>query len=88
MCIMYTYGYHNPWGVYEWRDIMKYAYVDQNICDRSPFCPASHGCKFGAFNVERSGFFKVKISVNKEKCTGCGVCTKYCPHDAIKLKNK
>jgi heterodisulfide reductase subunit A-like polyferredoxin len=66
---------------------MRYAYVDQNICDRSPLCPASRSCKFGAFKLERKGLFQVEINVDKDKCTGCGVCTRYCPHGAIKLVN-
>ncbi|SHE77339.1 4Fe-4S binding domain-containing protein [Caldanaerobius fijiensis DSM 17918] len=65
---------------------MKKAVVDQEICDRSPFCPAARSCKFDAFKVERHGFFNVKISVDSDKCTGCGVCTRYCPHRAITLK--
>lgn len=67
---------------------MKIAKIDENICDRSPFCPAGRSCRFGAFNVEMVGFFQVKINIDENKCTGCSVCTRYCPHGAIKLIDK
>ena len=29
----------------------------------------------------------MSAKVNKEKCTGCGLCVDACPMDAIKLEN-
>ena len=29
----------------------------------------------------------MSAQVNKEKCTGCGLCVDACPMDAIKLEN-
>jgi NAD-dependent dihydropyrimidine dehydrogenase PreA subunit len=28
----------------------------------------------------------VTLKLNQEKCNGCGMCTKVCPHDVFKLK--
>lgn len=64
---------------------MRKAVLDKNMCDRSPFCPASRSCKLGAIKRNVRGFFDVEIEIDKEKCTGCGVCTKFCPQGAIKI---
>ncbi|MEZ0536827.1 4Fe-4S binding protein [Caldicellulosiruptoraceae bacterium PP1] len=67
---------------------MRKAKLDKNVCDSSPFCPAARSCKFGAFKIERQGFFNVKIDIDESKCTGCGVCTAYCPHGAVSMKEE
>lgn len=67
---------------------MRVARIDENICDRSPFCPAAMSCRFKAFKVTFGGSFRINISIDEEKCTGCGVCTRYCPHGAIELIEK
>ncbi|WAM34629.1 4Fe-4S binding protein [Caldicellulosiruptor morganii] len=64
---------------------MKKAVLDKNLCDRSPFCPASRSCRFDAIKRKVYGFFDVEIEIDKEKCTGCGVCVRYCPQGAIEL---
>jgi len=64
---------------------MRKAVLDKDMCDRSPFCPASRSCKFAAIKRNVRGFFDVEIEIDKEKCTGCGVCTKFCPQGAIKI---
>lgn len=64
---------------------MRKAVLDKNMCDRSPFCPASRSCKLGSIKRNVRGFFDVEIEIDKEKCTGCGVCTKFCPQGAIKI---
>ncbi|HBN07339.1 MAG TPA: hypothetical protein DD435_01400 [Cyanobacteria bacterium UBA8530] len=28
-----------------------------------------------------------KQTVDRAKCTGCGLCVRYCPHRAIELKD-
>lgn len=67
---------------------MKKAVLDKHVCDSSPFCPAARSCKFGAMKIERKGFMRVEISIDEDKCTGCSVCTMYCPHGAISIKEK
>lgn len=64
---------------------MKKAVLNKNLCDRSPFCPASRSCKVGAIKRDVKGFFNVEIDIDKEKCTGCAICTRYCPQDAIEI---
>ncbi|MFV9567728.1 ATP-binding protein [Thermoanaerobacter mathranii] len=67
---------------------MRVARIDENICDRSPFCPAAMSCKFKAFKITFGGAFRINISIDEEKCTGCGVCTRYCVPGAIELVDR
>ncbi len=30
----------------------------------------------------------VKLTLDKEKCTGCHMCTEVCPHNVFKIENK
>jgi len=61
----------------------KVAYIKQNTCDRSPFCPVKRICPQKA--LKRNGFFG-HLEIDEEKCTGCGTCIQYCPHGAVKMK--
>ncbi len=66
---------------------MKKAYVDPNICDRSPMCPAKRICPIGAITQESKGFFSTGPAiVDEEKCIGCGKCIQVCPRRAIVMK--
>lgn len=67
---------------------MRVARIDEKICDKSPFCPAAASCRFKAFRVILETSFRVNISIDEEKCTGCGVCVRYCGPGAIKLIEK
>lgn len=67
---------------------MRIAIIDENICDRSPFCPAAMSCRIKAFKVSIGGPYRFNISIDEDKCTGCGVCTKYCAPNAIKIVDK
>ncbi|MGE5654097.1 MAG: ATP-binding protein [Bacillota bacterium] len=64
----------------------KKAFIDPESCDRSPFCPVSRVCPAQAITLQGSGFFGKMPTVDQDKCTGCGVCTRYCPHGAVRLK--
>jgi len=59
----------------------KIAKIIELKCDKSPFCPVKRVCPTGA--VERAGFFMGKITINDEKCIGCGKCIQVCPHNAV-----
>lgn len=62
----------------------KKAVINQNKCDKSPFCPVKRVCPVGAVN--QAGFFGGQITINDEKCIGCGKCISYCPHQAVFMK--
>jgi len=51
------------------------------LCD-SPSCVAS--CAQGALSQSGTKL----ISVDKEKCTGCGECVSACPYDAISFNEE
>ncbi|HHV56964.1 MAG TPA: 4Fe-4S binding protein [Firmicutes bacterium] len=62
----------------------RVAVVNEARCDRSPFCPARQSCPAGALRQERLGLFRVSApKVDPNLCTGCGGCTRVCPHGAI-----
>ncbi len=68
---------------------MKKAKINPSLCDQSPFCPAVRACPVNAITQEKSGFFKAKTPVvDPNICTGCAICTRYCPHGAVKMVNK
>jgi len=57
---------------------MSTAAIEQNRCDRSPGCPARRSCPEGAI-VPRDGGYEVL----EDKCTGCGICARVCPMNAV-----
>lgn len=62
------------------------AYINEEKCDHSPFCPAKRGCPVNAITVEKKGLFGVRtMRVDTEKCTGCGKCIHFCHAGAISL---
>lgn len=64
------------------------AYIDPSRCDQSPFCPVMRACPARAIEMKGGGLFGFGGTpvVNAEKCTGCGACTRFCPHNAVRLK--
>lgn len=69
---------------------MKVAYINPKVCDQSPACPARRSCPQKAITQDGKGVWGFMgggtASVDPEKCTGCGLCVKYCPTGAIKMK--
>ena len=65
------------------------AYIKPEQCDKSPACPAMRLCPQKAISQKGGGgFFGGGISVvDKTKCTGCGVCMRYCPKRAISMQS-
>lgn len=61
---------------------MKKAYIDPDLCDRSPGCPAARVCSTRA--ITREHFFAPSV-VNQDACIGCTKCTRYCPAGAISM---
>lgn len=64
---------------------MKKVKLNSELCDSRPFCPARVICPAGAIEYNKTGIFSGIISVNEEKCVGCGKCVSRCPHGALKL---
>ena len=64
---------------------MKKANINQNQCDKSPFCGAKRVCPVGAIGVVKGKLFSAKIEIDKEKCIGCSKCVMACPHGAINM---
>jgi Pyruvate/2-oxoacid:ferredoxin oxidoreductase delta subunit len=66
------------------------AVISAEKCDRSPGCPAMRFCPQKAISQVEApgrGLFGTKLSVvDPEKCTGCGICMKYCPRKAVQIK--
>jgi NAD-dependent dihydropyrimidine dehydrogenase PreA subunit len=64
------------------------AAIDQNKCDGALSCMAMRSCPQGAiFEVEREAGprgLRANYAIG-DGCTGCGICTQFCPHDAISV---
>ncbi|MEO2067906.1 MAG: 4Fe-4S dicluster domain-containing protein, partial [Desulfurobacteriaceae bacterium] len=54
-------------------------FYQEKICRECVDHPCVLVCHFGAIQVKEGGI----ISIDRERCTGCGSCAKVCPHDAI-----
>ncbi|MBZ4683997.1 MAG: hypothetical protein PWP46_2161 [Fusobacteriaceae bacterium] len=78
------------------RNSKKVAVINQNQCDKSPFCPVKRVCPVGAIVPLNEGETQKKKSifgflipkgykVDEEKCTGCGVCVTSCPMQAVSI---
>lgn len=62
------------------------AVIDNGKCDKSPFCPVKRVCPVKAV-TQKGSIFNSKVPVvDDELCIGCGVCVKYCPMGAVKMK--
>jgi NAD-dependent dihydropyrimidine dehydrogenase PreA subunit len=71
------------------------ARIDPARCDRSPGCPVSRVCPKEAVVLERaaatghtptSGSLsrsRPVWTVDERKCTGCLLCARYCPQQAV-----
>lgn len=72
----------------------KIAVINQELCDKSPFCPVRRICPQNAIithkgkkkNIFSPGIEKYEI--DSEKCTACSLCLKYCPMRAVSLKER
>lgn len=63
---------------------------DQDRCNQCGACVKR--CHFGAFYhdgsiIEVDGKVKKRVSINPEKCWGCGLCANTCPQDAIEMRS-
>lgn len=71
----------------------KSHYIVQYDHDRCNQCGACvKRCHFGAFYhdgsiIEVDGKVKKRVSINPEKCWGCGLCANTCPQDAIEMRS-
>lgn len=57
--------------------------VDKTACPSNHPCPARRVCPVNAI-VQKDASSAPEI--DETKCTGCGLCAKYCMYDAFKLK--
>ncbi len=69
---------------------MRVAYIKEERCDQSPFCPAGQSCPTGAISFTMGGgvipsYGGGKLSVDEDLCLGCGKCVDFCPHSAVDL---
>ena len=70
----------------------KIAIINQLVCDKSPFCPVKRVCPQKAVITHKGsgGFLFIspieKYEIDPEKCTGCSICTNYCPMRAVEIK--
>lgn len=65
---------------------MRKATINQNICDRSPYCAAARSCPVNAIQISMGSDYKTKIIVDEGSCVGCSRCVLACPHGAIEIK--
>lgn len=73
----------------------KKAVINQQQCDKSPFCPVKKVCPVNAViplgkdEKPKKNIFGFSLpsgyKIDEEKCTGCGLCVRSCPQGAIKL---
>lgn len=59
----------------------KVAVVDCSKCDGSSSCAPKMVCPTKAISRRFDG----KYLVDASRCTGCGICTRYCGRGAIKM---
>lgn len=65
---------------------MKYT-INQDKCDRASGCVVRRFCPKGAVKQEKGSFFKGgQVTIDDDMCEGCGLCVKYCPHQAVETK--
>jgi len=50
--------------------------VNKDYCPQDHVCPVIRRCPAGAIRQE---YFQALPSIDLEKCTDCGICTKICP---------
>lgn len=49
--------------------------VNEDYCPQDHVCPVIRRCPVGAITQK---YFQAAPSVDQEKCTDCGICTKIC----------
>lgn len=54
--------------------------IDERLCDTNPACGAARACTRGAITFDRA---RNRVQVNNSLCTDCGICTRYCPPQAV-----
>ncbi len=54
--------------------------VRGDYCPQNHYCPAIWACPQGA--IKQTGYSAPEI--DKNKCTGCGVCINFCPYGVFK----
>lgn len=69
------------------------ASIDQSLCDRSPACPAKRACPQQAITQEKGqGILSLlagrPLSIDGDKCTGCGRCVAYCRKQAVHMASR
>lgn len=78
------------------------AYIDHSRCDRAPGCPVSRICPKNAVvpdpgAPERparslfgflSGTSRPGWAIDENKCSGCLLCARYCPHQAVLARTR
>lgn len=65
---------------------MRKVQLNKDRCDNQTFCPAKRTCPFGAIVYKKKGFFSGNITIEEEKCKGCGKCVTVCPHSALTVR--
>ncbi len=68
------------------------AFVNPGLCDKRPACPSRYFCPQKAiYQKNNKGSINPFLGglsiVDPAKCTGCGICVRYCPHKAISIIN-
>lgn len=64
----------------------KIAVINENVCDKSPFCPVKRVCPVKAVTQDVKFFAAGVPVVDPEKCIGCGKCVNYCPMRAVSMQ--
>lgn len=59
--------------------IIAFGFTTWSVFASRPFCRTA--CPLGAFYALFSRFQLIRLQLNKDNCTGCGVCHKVCPVD-------
>lgn len=57
------------------------ARIDQSVCEECEDTPCVSKCYFGAIALENG-----RWTHKEDFCSGCGLCSYYCPHDAVKIE--
>ncbi|MFA6410898.1 MAG: 4Fe-4S binding protein [Candidatus Buchananbacteria bacterium] len=57
-------------------------YVDKNKCPQNHACPAIKVCPQKA--LSQKGFSAPKVDM--KKCLECGICSNFCPKNALQLR--
>ncbi len=61
---------------------MSYS-ISALACPQDHYCPLIRVCPVDAISQNRSGL----PVIDDEKCISCGKCQKYCPMQAVEIKN-